>query len=72
MRAIPKYLMDISTDIFIFKTNDDEGYIEKEFKNRKLTECWKTVQEATKTNAFYSSSPPPKGTKPDMLHYSLY
>src|SRR6478609_3373477 len=24
MRAIPKYLMDISTDIFIFKTNDDE------------------------------------------------
>lgn len=72
MRAIPKYLMDISTDIFIFKTNDDEGYVEKEFKNKRLTECWKTVQDATKTNRFYSAQPPPKDTKPNMLHYSLY
>lgn len=72
MRSVPKYLMDISTDVFIFKTNDDLKYVKSEFKNEALFNAWKGVQEKTKLNKFYSSTPPPKNSKPDYVHFSLY
>ncbi len=72
LRAIPKYLMDISTDIVIFKTNDDPKFVKGEFKNERLLMAWQAVQENASKNPFYRSQPPPKNTIPSMTHFSLY
>lgn len=72
MRSIPKYIMDISTDIIIFKTNDDPKFVKTEFKNERLFNAWLEVQNHALNNRFYSSQPPPKNTVPSMKHFNLY
>lgn len=70
MRTVPKYLMDLATDVFIFKTNDDPKYVRSEFKNERLFKTWESVQECASKNPFYKTQPPPKNTVPCMAHYT--
>jgi ABC-type cobalamin/Fe3+-siderophores transport system ATPase subunit len=72
MRAIPKYIADICTDIIIFKTNDPEEIVKKGFQNEKITIAWATVQKACKNHKFFSSYPSPKGIAPPSMHVKLY
>lgn len=72
MQDVPKYIVRKCTDMVIFKTNDNPKYVEREFDYLNIYQNWKAVQEKAKNNAFYSSQPPPKNTKPDFVHFSLY
>lgn len=72
MRAIPKYIIDISTHIVIFKTNDDPKFVASEFKNDKLFNAWKSVQDKASKNPFYSRYPAPPKTVPSLKVLSLY
>lgn len=71
MRAIPKYIMDLSNMVVIFKTNDPEKKV-AEFENDGLLETWRNVQAACVNHKFFSSYPPPAGIAPPSAVYSLY
>jgi hypothetical protein len=72
MRAIPKYLLDLSNIVVIFKTNDPETIVEKAFENEALTNAWKRVQTAAKGHPFFSCYPPPPGIAPPSEIFTLY
>lgn len=72
MRSIPKYIVDISTHIVIFKTNDPETLVERAFENEAITEAFKRVQSNCKGHPFWSAYPPPPGIAPPSEIVSLY
>jgi ATPase family associated with various cellular activities (AAA). len=72
MRSIPKYIVDISTHIVIFKTNDPLTLVEKAFENEKITEAFERVQTNAKNHPFWSQYPPPTGIAPPSEIVSLY
>lgn len=72
LRAVPKYLIDISTHLGIFKTNDDLGFIKNEFKNERILKAFYSVQKDAEKNNFYKKYPPPPKTVPSFLVISLY
>lgn len=72
LQDVPKYILRKCTDMVLFKTIDNPKFVEREFDYLGIAEKWKIVQERAAKNPFYSSTPPPKGTKPDFIHFSLY
>jgi len=72
MRAIPKYIIDISTHIVIFKTNDPLTLVEKAFQNEAITDAFNRVQTNAKGHPFWSTYPPPPGIAPPSEIVSLY
>lgn len=72
MRSIPKYLVDISTHVVIFKTNDPQTIVERSFENEALTSAWSRVQNNCKGHPFFSQYPPPPGIAPPSEIVSLY
>jgi len=72
MTSIPTDYINLAKKIVIFKTNDDEINIKKKFSKQIITDAWKEVQGKAAVNPFYTSMPPPKGTRPDFRVVSLY
>lgn len=62
-RAIPKYIIDLSNVVVIFKTNDSLKIVES-LERDELTEAWQQVQTAAKGHKFFSRYPPPPGIAP--------
>lgn len=71
-RAVPKYIMDLSNTVVIFKTNDPEEIVSKGFQNEQLTSAWRSVQKASLNHKFFSSYPRPKGIAPPFATFNLY
>lgn len=72
MRAVPKYLVDLSTHLVIFKTNDPIHIVEKGFDNERITDAFNRVQTNCKGHPFWSTYPPPPGIAPPSEIVSLY
>lgn len=72
MRSIPKYILDISTHVVIFKTNDPLTLVEKAFENDAITKAFERVQNNCKGHPFWSTYPPPPGIAPPSEIVSLY
>lgn len=70
-RAIPKYIIDLSNLMVIFRTNDPPEIVDK-LGRSDLTETWQAVQSACDGHKFWSSYPPPPGIAPPHRLFKIY
>lgn len=71
MRDVPQYIITKCNVMVLFKTVDKDTFVKSKFDER-IYDAWLGVQKRALSNRFYSTKPPPKGTKPEMAIINTY